>query len=267
MEYVLRWYCNDLKIRHLFKPLVIVDFLSILPLAIKIGFYSLPFGSKILEDNLLVNLRLLRLLRFQRFLVDVETFERFQSATGIQFFTGSSVRRYHLQLARVIISIFTVQTVSAGLIYAAERVVNPALRDFPSAMYFVLTTVTTVGFGDITPVTAVGRMIVSATILVGAVIIPLQVTQFVEALLEFRRDLTAKSQKKKRKKNSLKENTMSLDMLQPMEGVAITNVNTKALVQNNRICQSCHAHSHHGVASFCWNCGSPLQASVTEANL
>mmetsp|Transcript_27970 Transcript_27970/g.42651 ORF Transcript_27970/g.42651 Transcript_27970/m.42651 type:complete len:440 (+) Transcript_27970:157-1476(+) len=255
LEYLLRWYCNDLRISHLFKPLVVVDFLSILPLAIKIGFYSLPFGSKILEDNLLVNLRLLRLLRFQRFLVDVETFKRFQSATGIQFF--DSVRRYHLQLARVIISIFTVQTVSSGLIYAAERVVNPALRDFPSAMYFVLTTVTTVGFGDITPVTAVGRMIVSATILMGAVIIPLQITQFVEALLDFRRDLEAKDQSKKRGSKPLDKNIY----LPQVDDIAITNTSV------NKICQACHAKPHHSMATFCWNCASPLTEVAPEANL
>lgn len=257
LEYLLRWYCNGLKIRHLFRPLVMVDFLSILPLAIKTGFYSLPFGSKILKDNLLVNLRLLRLLRFQRFLVDVETFKRFQSAIGIQFF--DSVRQYHLQLARVIISIFTVLTVSAGLIYAAERVVNPALRDFPSAIYFVLTTVTTVGFGDITPLTAVGRMIVSATILMGAVIIPLQITQFVEALLEFRRDLEAKQQSNKRVSKT-SDKTIALNVSQQLDDIAITNTSI------NKVCQACYAEPHHSMATFCWNCASPLTEIATEAN-
>ena len=40
--------------------------------------------------------------------------------------------------------------------------------------------------------TALGRMAVCATILAGAAIIPLQVTAFVDALLDFRRDLEAK---------------------------------------------------------------------------
>merc|ERR1712150_201522 len=101
-------------------------------------------------------------------------------------------------------------------------------------------------------------------IVVGAVIIPLQITQFVEAFLDFRRDLKAKSQKKKqRKKNGMEEEeeentTLSLDALPP--GLAITNVDaTTAVVQHKRTCQTCQVQSHHGVASFCWNCGSPLQ--------
>jgi len=138
LEYLLRWYCNGLRPSHLIKPLVIVDLLSILPLATNFV-TALPFGSKVLQDHLLVNLRLLRLLRFQRFLVDFETFERFQVATGIRF--GQDVRKYHLQLARVILTIFTLLTVSAGLIYTAEHVVNPSLNDFPSSLYFVITTV------------------------------------------------------------------------------------------------------------------------------
>ena len=138
LEYLLRWYCNGLRPSHLLKPLVIVDFLSVLPLATNLV-TKIPFGSKVLEDHLLVNLRLLRLLRFQRFLVDFETFERFQVATGLRF--GQDVRKYHLQLARVILTIFTLLTVSAGLVYTAEHVVNPAFTDFPSSLYFVLTTV------------------------------------------------------------------------------------------------------------------------------
>ena len=138
LENLLRWYCNGLRPSHLIKPLVIVDFLSVLPLATNLV-TKLPFGSKVLEDHLLVNLRLLRLLRFQRFLVDFETFERFQVATGLRF--GQDVRKYHLQLARVILTVFTLLTVSAGLVYTAEHVVNPAFTDFPSSLYFVLTTV------------------------------------------------------------------------------------------------------------------------------
>ena len=138
LEYLLRWYCNGLRPSHLIKPLVMVDFLSVLPLATNLV-TKLPFGGKVLEDHLLVNLRLLRLLRFQRFLVDFETFERFQVATGLRF--GQDVRKYHLQLARVILTIFTLLTVSAGLVYTAEHVVNPAFTDFPSSLYFVLTTV------------------------------------------------------------------------------------------------------------------------------
>ena len=56
---------------------------------------------------------------------------------------SSDVRPYQLQLARVVISIFTLASVSTGLIYAAEHEVNPAIPDYFTALYFGLTTLTT----------------------------------------------------------------------------------------------------------------------------
>ena len=254
LEYLLRWYCNGLRPSHLIKPLVMVDFLSILPLA-KNLVTSLPFGSNVLQDHLLVNLRLLRLLRFQRFLVDYDTFERFQVATGLRF--GPDVRKYHLQLARVMLTIFTLLTVSAGLIYTAEHAVNPALTDIPSSLYFVITTVTTVGFGDIAPVTALGRMAVCATILAGAAIIPLQVSSFVDALLDFRRDLEAK--KSLSKKSALLEE----DELLYEETDALQADGIYKRVKTNRLlaCSICDEKPHREKARYCWACGSPLTLS------
>ena len=58
----------------------------------------------------------------------------------------------------------TRSTQASGLIYAAESGSNAQISDFFDALYFGLTTLTTVGFGDITPVTPVGRLIVSASV-------------------------------------------------------------------------------------------------------
>ena len=54
-----------------------------------------------------------------------------------------------------------------GLIYTAEHEVNPEIPDYFTALYFGLTTLTTVGFGDIVPITPQGRTVVSGTILAG----------------------------------------------------------------------------------------------------
>jgi len=266
LEYFLRWYCNGLWLGHLIKPLVIVDLLSILPLAFHAwpGLVScLPFGTKVLEDNLLVNLRLLRLLRFQRFLADFETFERFQLAIGVRWF-GNDVRKYHLQLARVIITIFTLQSVAAGLVFAAEHAANPGLSDYPTALYFVLTTVTTVGFGDIVPITAVGRMIVCATIFAGAAIIPIQLSAFVNALLDFRRDLEGKriagKQTTTNRFNDDEKAYELVDELQP-DG-SYDKVKTNTLLY----CPICNAKPHLEAATFCWCCGSPLWGATAKAN-
>ena len=56
----------------------------------------------------------------------------------------------------------------------------------PGALYFcsLITTLTTVGFGDVRPITTAGRWVVSGAILVGSVVIPAQAAALVEALLD-----------------------------------------------------------------------------------
>lgn len=73
---------------------------------------------------------------------------------------------------------------AAGLIYTTEHAVNPNIDDNFTALYFTLTTLTTVGFGDITPMTWGGKLVVSGSILAGITIIPAQAATLVEALLQ-----------------------------------------------------------------------------------
>ena len=85
----------------------------------------------------------------------MNTFSQFEMALGLP---PQAIRPYQLQLARVLLSIFTLLSVSSGLIYTCEHDVNPEIPDYFAALYFGLTTLTTVGFGDITPITAGGRL-------------------------------------------------------------------------------------------------------------
>mmetsp|Transcript_10506 Transcript_10506/g.11595 ORF Transcript_10506/g.11595 Transcript_10506/m.11595 type:complete len:512 (-) Transcript_10506:72-1607(-) len=182
VEYLLRWLQSGFSARYVIQPLAIIDLLAILPGIIKI---VASLGVAVVPPDLLVadliNLRLLRILRLQRVLIDYETFTKFELALGLN---PSAVRPYQLQLARIIISIFTLLSVTAGLIYSAEHVVNPDIPDYFTALYFTLTTLTTVGFGDISPVTTAGRWVVGGSILVGSVVVPAQAASLVEALLD-----------------------------------------------------------------------------------
>jgi voltage-gated potassium channel len=185
-EYVIRWRFNDFSLRYVVQPLAIIDLIAILPAVVKVvALMGIAVPPDILNDAL-VNLRLLRILRLQRVLVDYETFQKFEFALGR---SPSDTQPYQLQLARVVISVFTLLSVTAGLIYSAEHEVNPNIPDYFTALYFSLTTLTTVGFGDISPVTSAGRWITSGSILIGSVIIPAQAAALVEALLNRERDI------------------------------------------------------------------------------
>ena len=161
--------------------MAIIDLIAILPGLIK---FAVAIGLDVpasLLGGALVNLRLLRLLRLQRVLVDYETFKKFELALGLDL---SDTRPYQLQLARIVISIFTLLSVTAGLVYTTEHNVNPEITDYFTSLYFSLTTLTTVGFGDVRPITTAGRWVVSGAILVGSVVIPAQAAALVEALLD-----------------------------------------------------------------------------------
>ena len=180
-------------------------------------------------SSALLNLRLLRVLKFQRVLTDQKTYADFEMAIGMRKRT-SDVRPYQLNLARVIISIFTLVSVSTGLIYTAEHETNPQIPDYFTALYFGLTTLTTVGFGDITPVTFEGRMVVGASILAGVAIIPAQAASLAESFLDFQKERELQKKPKAKRKAPLGRGK----------------------------CDACGAGPHRKDAFFCWSCGNQL---------
>jgi hypothetical protein len=170
IDFFMRWFtAGQFKTRYLTKPLALVDIVVvILPLFIgtimplvnfitsNINYVSggeqlisLSQYSPIHDSAGLQNLLLLRVLRLRRVLTDITTFGRFTAALGIGTLNNSQlntvVKPYQLQLARVLLSIFTLLSVAAGLIYSAEHNVNPDIPDYFTALYFGLTTLTTVG--------------------------------------------------------------------------------------------------------------------------
>ncbi len=98
------------------------------------------------------------------------------------------VQPYQLQLASIALSVFTLMSMSTSTIYAAKHKVNPQIPDYFTALYFGLTTLTTVGFGDILPLMSQGRLVVCATILVEVAIILAQATTLAEAYLDFQKE-------------------------------------------------------------------------------
>jgi voltage-gated potassium channel len=176
--FFVRWYCvGQFGFSYLLRPLSFIDvFASVLPVILSSGDLILGVGyipAVLSSPSALANLRLLRVLRLQALLVDMKTFSKVQIAFGLE---PGDVKKYQLTLARVIITILCLVSVATGCIYAAEHEVNPQIPDYFTALYFGLTTLTTVGFGDITPITTEGRFVVIASILVGVVVIPVSVT-------------------------------------------------------------------------------------------
>lgn len=272
LDFLFRWYSNGFKLDYLFNPFSILDAVFILPVLLR----GMPALAAMLPGALstssgLVNLRLLRILRLQLVLSDLETFEKFEIALGLK---PSDIRPYQLQLARVILSIFTLISVSTGLIYTSEHTANPeAFPDYFTALYFGLTTLTTVGFGDIVPITFNGRLVVSGSILAGVAIVPVQAASFFEALLDFQKERQQNREKVvEEERINLEQNVLD----PPLPSLNYGNIfmNTTSTNNGNNYerdyfidcsCKTCEASPHRRDAFFCFRCGAELISSDGNA--
>ncbi len=128
------------RLRYACGPFAIIDLMAILPfyLALLIPGFDL---------RLLRVLRLLRLFKLARYSPALATLWR----------VLADERR---ALAAALIIMLFLLTASATAIYHVERSVQPeAFGSIPAAMWWAVATLTTVGYGDVTPVTDLGRMI------------------------------------------------------------------------------------------------------------
>ncbi|GAB5366804.1 hypothetical protein AAMO2058_001175100 [Amorphochlora amoebiformis] len=206
------------------------------------GMPPMPQGRMLISEeeifaSPLIFFKLLRIFRLMRYLEDFDTFRDLEIALGLK---PSEIRPYQLQLARVLLSLTSAFFFISGLIYLAENKVNPAIPNYFSAMYFGITTLTTVGFGDITPVTAQGKLVVSLAIIFGVTFIPVQLGSLAEAII-----------KDTAPKGSLRSNSTK----EPLYMIS------------TRECLSCRATPHRLDARFCWRCGDPIPPHPDNDNV
>lgn len=110
---------------------------------------------------------------------------------------------------------------------------------------------TTVGFGDVSPVTWQGKLIVCASIVLGVAIVPAQAASLVEALLDRERARNGKSASNQKKA-----------VVRPETKVAaafIGKSNDEMLaLDTSTSCPSCGASLHWSSAQYCYSCGEEL---------
>jgi voltage-gated potassium channel len=162
IEYAARLYGSRNRLKHLFNIYSIIDLIAILPVII-----SLFIPDTAVSLGFIRIIRVLRVFRFLRFTAD-----------PIFFFGIISTRL--LKVLRLLFTILLIFFISSGLFWFAENARNAQVQNFGDAFYFSVVTLTTVGFGDITPVSAGGRWVTVLMILSGIILIPWQVGQVVK---------------------------------------------------------------------------------------
>lgn len=160
MEYLLRLWSAPDRLRYLICPYSIVDLSAIL-----------PFFLGATDVRFIRLLRWFRILRLARFLKGKTGFGYISSEDG-------------MILARILFTLFAIIFIFAGLIYQVEHQFNPGFGTFVDAFYFAIVTMTTVGYGDVTPISDLGRLLTTLMILTGIALIPWQVGDLIKRLIK-----------------------------------------------------------------------------------
>ncbi|MBF2045851.1 MAG: ion transporter [Leptolyngbya sp. IPPAS B-1204] len=161
IEYILRFWSAEDKLRFVFNPYSLIDLVAIL-----------PFLFTALDIRFIRIFRWFRILRLIRF---------FEGRTIFGYVT----RQDSAIFARILFTIFTIIFIYSGLIYQVEHPINSSrFTTFLDAIYFSVATMTTVGYGDITPVSQVGRLLAVLMILTGIALIPWQVGELIKQLIK-----------------------------------------------------------------------------------
>ncbi|KDN54054.1 ion transporter [Flavobacterium seoulense] len=203
IEYLLRIFSIDKPIRYVFSFYGIIDLLAILPM-----FASLFFTGY----NILTVVRALRLLRLFKILNNPQ-------------FTSQSLKLKRALIAsrgKIVVFIYFVliSTIIIGSIMYLIEGKESGFTSIPMSIYWTIVTLTTVGYGDISPQTPLGQFIASFVMILGYGIIAVP-TGIVTA--------------------------------------EINKYNKSRETQHQNPCGNCEADIYPSNAKFCPNCGHPIE--------
>ena len=154
-EYYLRVYCLKRPLKYVFSFWGIIDFLSIFP-----AYLSLFFPA----TQALTVLRLLRVMRIFR----IFKMARFQSEAHHLL---AALKASAIKILIFMLFMLVAAVILGTMMYSFEGNKNPAFDSVLTGIYWAVVTITTVGYGDVAPVTVGGRFLAVLVMLLGYSII------------------------------------------------------------------------------------------------
>ena len=154
-EYYLRLYCLKHPRKYVFSFWGVIDFLSIFP-----AYLSLLVPT----TQALTVLRLLRVMRIFR----IFKLERFQMEA---YHLLNALRNSAIKILIFMMFMLVAAVILGTMMYTFESEANPAFKSIPTGIYWAVVTITTVGYGDVVPVTSAGRFLSVLVMLLGYSII------------------------------------------------------------------------------------------------
>ena len=150
VEYALRVISIKKPWRYVFSLLGIVDLIALIPTYL--GFF---FAG---AQSLLV-FRALRLLRVFRI------FKLGEFLTEINYLT-TALRGSLRKISIFLLTVLTLTVILGSIMYLVEQKEN-GFSNIPESIYWAIVTITTVGYGDIAPITPMGKFVASIVMLIG----------------------------------------------------------------------------------------------------
>ena len=232
-EYYLRIYCLQRPWKYIFSFYGIIDFLSIFPAYLSL---IIPATQTLTVLRVLRTLRIFRIFNMKRFLDE-------------SFHLLNALRRSVTKILIFMLFVFISSIILGAVMYMFESNVNPAMKSIPTAIYWAVVTITTVGYGDITPMTPIGQFISTLVMLLGYAIIAVP-TGIVagETISEYRN----KEQDSDEEEASIKSGMESLDSDDDSDST------------EPRFCPHCGHNENNPAARFCPYCGTRLQRSQPQ---
>ena len=202
-EYIARIICVKKPKAYIFSFYGIIDFLSTIPKYLSLFFVG---------THSLVAIRALRLLRVFRIL-------KLTRYIGESTNFGRALKRSRVKVAVFLSFVLVLCIILGTVMYLIEGDKDSGFSSIPRSVYWAIVTLTTVGYGDIAPVSALGQSIASLIMILGYGIIAIP-TGIVT------------SEMTKSERNNIPKNTQS--------------------------CTNCMESYHTDDAQFCHKCGYPL---------
>lgn len=148
LEYVLRIYVSDQKTKFIFSFYGVIDFLAILPFYLSMG----------------IDLRSLRALRFLR-LFRMLKLMRYNRA--IKHFTRAIVMAKEEILLFLFVTLILIYFSAVGIYYFENQAQPEHFSSVFDSLWWAIITLTTVGYGDVYPITIGGRIFTFFILMIG----------------------------------------------------------------------------------------------------
>lgn len=203
IEYIARVITVKKPLNYIFSFYGIIDLLSTIP-----KYISFFFGG----IHALAALRALRLLRVFRIL----KLARYLGASNTLI---KSLKASRVKISVFLFAVIIISIILGTIMYLVEGE-EAGFTSIPTSVYWCIVTLTTVGYGDISPVTSLGQIIASIIMIIGYGIIAVP-TGIVSAEI-------------------------------------VSQSKSNDVLLNSQSCQNCLASQHKDGANFCHNCGQEL---------